>query len=72
MSSLFNDRLWHLPFNRIDKLNEQLVKGREALFFGWEFEAAARKLPDEVVNLLRPYPLGSGRPAWLLRVVPGA
>ncbi|MFI5891077.1 alpha/beta fold hydrolase [Actinoplanes sp. NPDC051513] len=44
-----NDRLWHLPFNRIEKLNEQLVTGREDLFFGWEFEAAAKKLPVEVV-----------------------
>jgi len=24
-----NDQLWHLGFNRIDKLNEQLVAGRE-------------------------------------------
>ena len=24
-----NDRLWHLGFNRIEKLNEQLVTGRE-------------------------------------------
>jgi pimeloyl-ACP methyl ester carboxylesterase len=45
-----NDRLWHLPFNRIDTLNEQLVTGREKLFFGWEFDAAAKKLPEEVVD----------------------
>src|SRR3954451_23799043 len=45
-----NDRLWHLGFNRIDGLNEQLVSGREDLFFGWEFEAAAKKLPDEVID----------------------
>jgi pimeloyl-ACP methyl ester carboxylesterase len=45
-----NDRLWHLGFNRIDKLNEQLVAGREDIFFRWEFEAAARKLPDDVIN----------------------
>jgi pimeloyl-ACP methyl ester carboxylesterase len=45
-----NDRLWHLPFNRIDTLNEQLVTGREKLFFGWEFEAAAKKLPDDVID----------------------
>jgi pimeloyl-ACP methyl ester carboxylesterase len=45
-----NDRLWHLGFNRIDKLNEQLVTGREDIFFGWEFDAAARKLPDDVVD----------------------
>src|SRR5215204_3960004 len=45
-----NDRLWHLSFNRIENLNEQLVSGREDLFFGWEFEAAAKKLPDEVID----------------------
>jgi pimeloyl-ACP methyl ester carboxylesterase len=45
-----NDRLWHLLFNRIDKLNEQLVTGREGLFFGWEFDAAAKKLPDDIIN----------------------
>ena len=44
-----NDRLWHLAFNRIDKLNEQLVAGREDVFFGWEFDAAARKLPKDVI-----------------------
>jgi pimeloyl-ACP methyl ester carboxylesterase len=43
-----NDRLWHLTFNRIERLNEQLVAGREALFYGWEFDAAAKKLPGEV------------------------
>jgi hypothetical protein len=36
-----NDRLWHLPFNRLEKINEQLVEGREGIFFGWEFDAAA-------------------------------
>ena len=45
-----NDRLWHLPFNRLEKLNEQLVTGREEIFFGWEFEAAAKKLPREVIS----------------------
>ncbi|MEO8696468.1 MAG: alpha/beta hydrolase [Acidimicrobiales bacterium] len=45
-----NDRLWHLPFNRIEKLNELLVTGREDVFFGWEFDAAAKKLPAEVID----------------------
>ena len=45
-----NDRLWHLPFNRLEKINEQLVAGREDIFFGWEFDAAAKKLPDEVID----------------------
>jgi pimeloyl-ACP methyl ester carboxylesterase len=45
-----NERLWHLTFNRIDTLNEQLVAGREDVFFGWEFDAAARRLPDDVID----------------------
>ena len=44
-----NDRLWHLPFNRLDRINEQLVDGREDVFFGWEFDAAAKKLPGDVI-----------------------
>jgi pimeloyl-ACP methyl ester carboxylesterase len=44
-----NDRLWHLPFNRLEGINEQLVAGREDVFYGWEFDAAARKLPDDVI-----------------------
>jgi pimeloyl-ACP methyl ester carboxylesterase len=54
-SSLFlpgplNDRLWHLGFNRIDRLNEQLVAGREDIFYRWEFDAAAKSFPDDVIN----------------------
>jgi pimeloyl-ACP methyl ester carboxylesterase len=45
-----NDRLWHLGFNRIDKLNEQLVAGREDVFYRWEFDAAAKSLPDDVID----------------------
>jgi pimeloyl-ACP methyl ester carboxylesterase len=45
-----NDRLWHLTFNRIDGLNEQLVAGREDLFFRWEFDAAAKRLADDVIG----------------------
>jgi pimeloyl-ACP methyl ester carboxylesterase len=45
-----NDRLWHLGFNRIEKLNEQLVAGREDIFYQWEFDAAANPLPDEVIG----------------------
>jgi pimeloyl-ACP methyl ester carboxylesterase len=44
-----NDRLWHLPFNRLHGINEQLVQGREDAFFGWEFDAAAKKLPADVI-----------------------
>ena len=45
-----NDRLWHLSFNRIERLNEQLVTGREDAFYRWEFDAAAKSLPDEVID----------------------
>jgi pimeloyl-ACP methyl ester carboxylesterase len=44
-----NDRLWHLPFNRLETINEQLVAGREDVFYRWEFDAAAKKLPDDVI-----------------------
>ena len=32
-----NDRLWHIPFNRVERLPEQLIAGREDIFFGYEF-----------------------------------
>ena len=45
-------RLWHIPFNQQEKVNEQLVTGREAIFFGAEFNASAgtNKLPEETVG----------------------
>jgi pimeloyl-ACP methyl ester carboxylesterase len=45
-----NDRLWHLPFNRLNRINEQLVAGREDIFYRWEFDAAAKTLPDEAID----------------------
>ena len=47
-----NERLWHLAFNQLPKINEQLVRGREDIFFGAEFDASAgtKKLPDNVVK----------------------
>lgn len=32
-----NQRLWHFGFNRLTDLNEELVRGREPLFFGHQF-----------------------------------
>ena len=49
-----NDRLWHLRFNRVDKLNEQLVAGREGIFFGWEFDAGGQEAARRGDRLLRP------------------
>jgi pimeloyl-ACP methyl ester carboxylesterase len=45
-------RLWHIPFNQQAKVNEQLVTGREDIFFGAEFNAAAgtNKLSEETVK----------------------
>jgi pimeloyl-ACP methyl ester carboxylesterase len=49
---VLNARLWHLAFNQLPKINEQLVTGREDIFFGAEFDASAgtHKLPDAVVR----------------------
>jgi pimeloyl-ACP methyl ester carboxylesterase len=49
---LLNERLWHLAFNQLPKINEQLVTGREDIFFGAEFDASAgtHKLPDDSVK----------------------
>ena len=55
---LLNDRLWHLAFNQLPKINEQLVTGREDIFFGAEFDASAgtNKLPADVVEVLHRHP----------------
>jgi len=47
-----NARLWHLAFNQLPAdVNEALVRGREAVFFGAEFDASAgtSKLPADTV-----------------------
>ena len=47
-----NNRLWHIPFNRVDdELTEQLVRGREDIFFGYEFAIqGGKKLPDSALR----------------------
>jgi pimeloyl-ACP methyl ester carboxylesterase len=48
-----NARLWHLAFNQLPgEVNEALVRGREAVFFGPEFDASAgtNKLPADAVS----------------------
>jgi pimeloyl-ACP methyl ester carboxylesterase len=43
--------LFHLTFNRLEGLNEQLVRGREDLFFSFVFDAeATKKLPAYAVR----------------------
>src|SRR5918995_847626 len=41
-----NNRLWHIPFNRVDQVPEQLVRGREDIFFGYEFAIQGGNVPD--------------------------
>jgi pimeloyl-ACP methyl ester carboxylesterase len=48
-----NARLWHLMFCQLPaEVNERLVRGREDVFFGAEFDASAgtNKLPDDAVK----------------------
>jgi pimeloyl-ACP methyl ester carboxylesterase len=46
-----NNRLWHITVNRLAEVNEQLVRGREDIYFGYEFAIqAGKQLPEEVVN----------------------
>ncbi len=50
---VLNARLWHLAFNQLPaEVNEALVRSREEIFFGAEFDASAgtNKLPDEAVK----------------------
>jgi pimeloyl-ACP methyl ester carboxylesterase len=46
-----NNKVWHIPFNRVDKVPEQLIRGREDIYFGYEFAIqAGKKLPEDVVD----------------------
>jgi pimeloyl-ACP methyl ester carboxylesterase len=49
-STQANDRLWHFAFNRLAEVNEQLVQGREDVYFGFQFAKAAKTLPDYAVK----------------------
>ncbi|WP_046729396.1 alpha/beta fold hydrolase [Streptomyces humi] len=47
-------KLWQFGFNRLTDLNEELVRGRERLFFGWQFatKAATRTaIPEYAVDV---------------------
>ena len=45
--SAVNDVLWHIAVNRLEEVNEQLIEGREDIYFGFEFEhRTVHKLPD--------------------------
>ena len=46
-----NDGLWHIAVNRLAEVNEQLIKGREEIYFGWQFATKpAKPLPDYAVR----------------------
>ena len=46
-----NNALWHFAFNRLADVNDQLVQGREEVYFGWQFATkAARPLPEYAVR----------------------
>jgi len=46
-----NNALWHFAFNRLASVNDDLVAGREEIYFGWQFATkAARPLPDDAVR----------------------
>jgi pimeloyl-ACP methyl ester carboxylesterase len=46
-----NNKVWHIPFNRVHEVPEQLIRGREDIYFGYEFAIqAGKKLPEDVVD----------------------
>lgn len=46
-----NERLWHFAFNRLTDVNEQLVRGREGVYFGNQFaKKAGKPLPEHAVQ----------------------
>jgi pimeloyl-ACP methyl ester carboxylesterase len=54
LPEFINDKLWHLAFNRVNNpITEQLVRGREDIFFGYEFAIQAgngKKVPDAAID----------------------
>jgi pimeloyl-ACP methyl ester carboxylesterase len=46
-----NDKVWHIPFNRVEGVPEKLITGREDIYFGYEFDIqAGKKLPEDMVD----------------------
>lgn len=45
-----NEKLWHIPFNRAEGLPEQLIAGREDVYFGYEFAIQGGGLPQETID----------------------
>jgi pimeloyl-ACP methyl ester carboxylesterase len=55
-NSKANEQFWHIPFNRLDGLNEQLVKGREDLYFGAKLQGLPADAVNYYVSMLRSDP----------------
>ncbi|GHA68794.1 hydrolase [Streptomyces canarius] len=52
-SSEANKKTYHLGFNRVPEVNEKLVRGREDVYFGFQYDieaAKSKKLPDYAVK----------------------
>lgn len=52
--SATNDKLWHFAFNRLPEVNEELVRGREHMFFPHQFRSKAATptaIPDYAVDV---------------------
>lgn len=45
-----NNRLWHIPFNRTERIPEQLITGREDVFFGYEFAIQGGNVSQDVID----------------------
>ena len=46
-----NNKLWHIAVNRLEEVNEQLIRGREEIYFGYEFAIqAGKQLPDHALR----------------------
>lgn len=59
-----SDFLWHFNFNRAYDINERLVEGREALYFGYQFESKCAA-PDSMAQYARDFYIE------MIRRVPG-
>lgn len=53
-SAAISQRFWHFGFNRLSDLNEELVRGRESLYFGHQFAtkgATPSSIPPYAVDV---------------------
>jgi pimeloyl-ACP methyl ester carboxylesterase len=60
-----NNLLWHFPFNRVEGINEQLVRGREDIYFGYQFASKAATATSVPAYAVRVYVDALRRPGAL-------